>query len=110
MIDVVSMEIGARDVAQAGGILRNFARIARDALKLVDRTAGDLAKKEGGDIEEFAGDLERAVLIGAAACEVLAKAIGEAEKDEWACDSRSDRGFGRRAHGRPNEGDLPEPE
>ena len=80
MIKVIQMQVGVEELGKAERILKGFSEIVAPMMVEVDELHGGRAKEQGMDIDEIAEDLRACVMIGAAACGMLASAMKEAEE------------------------------
>lgn len=82
MMKVIEMHVGAKELRKAESILGEFSKVVAPMMKETDALHGDMAGKNGMDIEEVAEDLRMCIMIGAAACGMLAGVAQEAEEKE----------------------------
>jgi hypothetical protein len=80
MIKVVEMHVDAEELRKTEGILGNFTKTVAEMMKETNALHGNLAEKAGLDIDKIAEDMRICVMIGAAACRMLADAAEAAEK------------------------------
>lgn len=80
--NAVKIELDEDILRESARELRDLGRSIKKLLIEIDALCDGLAAREGLDIDKIADNAEKAVLVGMAACDVLADTLKEMEDDE----------------------------